>query len=77
MRTLIAVRIAIKAIKKGNKYIPCGLAAPRKSITGKCHKPQKKPRITLDFIKFCFKHSFGKAYPVHPISSKKPAGDTE
>src|SRR5665213_993207 len=74
MITRTAVIRTMKAMKKGIRYFPCGNAPPRKSITGKCQSPHKIPRSKPDRIKLFFKRSFGKAKPVHPISSKKPAG---
>src|SRR6478672_7165388 len=70
----MAVSTAIKARKKSTKYFPCGVATPGRSITGKCQNPHKRPGTTPGFIIFCFKLILGKAKPVHPISSKNPAG---
>ena len=46
MMTRIAVMAAVKARKNGNHAARCGVAAPRKSITGKCHIPHKTPSNT-------------------------------
>src|SRR5215467_9168625 len=58
----------------GSRYFPCGEAAPKKSITGKCHVPHKTPSVKPALTNFFSLNKLGNAKPVHPISSKKPAG---
>src|SRR5579885_1156962 len=58
IKTRTAVRIDANAKKNGTKSFPCGLAAPRKSATGRCQSAQRIPMSKLG----------------QPFSSSKPAG---
>ena len=39
----MAASTAIKAAKNSGQYVPCGLAAPSESTTGRCHSPHSTP----------------------------------
>src|SRR5215475_3580621 len=74
MRTRIAVIAQVKARKNGSQAGPCGVAAPKYSITGMCQHPQRRPsKMAGGSQVFAGEIIFGKAKPVQPISSKKPA----
>ena len=59
---------------KNIRYFPCGLAVYEKINYRKTPKSRNKPNRTLVFTKPYLIRIVGKVYPVHPISSKEPAG---
>src|SRR2546430_3156046 len=64
---------AVNARKYGNQKELCGVAVPRKSITGICQHPHSTPRPKLAPSRFPVLVILGNAKPIQPISSKKPA----
>src|SRR6202035_2440706 len=62
------------ASANGNQYAPCGVATPRKSITGKCQADHSTPSRIAAPKALLRADNFGNANPIQPISSKIPAG---
>ena len=72
--TRMAVIAKANPRKKWNQYWPCGAAAPRKLIAGRCHAAQSTPSTMAARKRLPLALIFGNAKPVQPISSRKPAG---
>src|SRR5579859_8253628 len=69
----MAVMAAVNARKYGSHDEPCGVAVPKKSITGICQHPHRTPRATAGPSAFGVLAILENAKPIQPISSKKPA----
>src|SRR5262249_12803780 len=61
------------AKKNSGHELPCGVAAPSESTTGRCQMPQRIPRTIAPTNGPNWRTILGYAYPDQPISSKKPA----